>query len=78
MQFDRIIENVLKGLAAGLSLEDLAKKHGVSLEHLQSQLDKGLKVEHEHTDDEETAKKIAMDHLSEDPDYYTKLDEAGL
>lgn len=30
----------------------------------------GTEIEKEHTDDEETAKKIAADHLAEDPDYY--------
>jgi hypothetical protein len=33
----------------------------------------GMKVETEHTDDLTVAKKIAMDHLNEDPNYYTKL-----
>ena len=33
----------------------------------------GMKVEMEHTDDDEVAREIAMDHLTEDPDYYTKL-----
>lgn len=38
-----------------------------------SELAKGIKVEMEHTSDPEVAKKIAMDHLAEDPQYYTKL-----
>ncbi len=38
----------------------------------------GRKVEMEHTDNVETAEKIALDHLSEDPFYYTKLHIAGL
>lgn len=33
----------------------------------------GIKVEMEHTDDETIAKAIAKDHLSELPDYYTRL-----
>ena len=33
----------------------------------------GIKVEMEHTDSKEKAKEIAMDHLWEDPTYYTKL-----
>lgn len=37
------------------------------------QLKMGIEVEHEHTDDDELAKKIAIDHLREDPKYYTKL-----
>lgn len=34
------------------------------------QLNFGTSVEMEHTSDEKTARKIAMDHLDEDPDYY--------
>ena len=41
----------------------------------QEQLKIGIEVEKEHTPDEELAKKIAMDHLTEMPDYYTKLKE---
>lgn len=33
----------------------------------------GLLVELEHTDDWDTALAIAVDHLTEDPRYYTKL-----
>lgn len=39
------------------------------------QLKKGVEVEKEHTDDEETAKKIAKDHLDECPTYYDKLQD---
>lgn len=38
------------------------------------QLKRGIEVEMEHTDDPEIAKEIAMDHLAEDPRYYSKLD----
>jgi hypothetical protein len=38
----------------------------------------GIKIEHEHTQDERLAQKIAIDHLSEDPHYYSKLNAAGL
>jgi hypothetical protein len=42
------------------------------------QLKKGIETEKEHTTDEETAKKIALAHLGEDPEYYTKLKKANL
>ena len=32
------------------------------------------KVEMEHTNDPDIAREIAMDHLTEDPDYYKKLE----
>jgi hypothetical protein len=38
------------------------------------QLQKGIKVEMEHTDDKTKAEEIAMDHLTEDPKYYDKLE----
>ncbi len=38
-------------------------------------LKQGQKVEMEHTSDPAVAKEIAMDHLSEDPEYYKKLAE---
>ena len=39
------------------------------------QLNKGIEVEAEHSSDPATAKKIAIDHLTEMPDYYTRLDQ---
>lgn len=42
------------------------------------QLNIGVEVEKEHTDDEELADEIARYHLAEDPHYYTKLKKAGL
>lgn len=39
----------------------------------QQELAKGMEVELEHTSDENIALEIAMDHLKEDPRYYSKL-----
>lgn len=39
------------------------------------QLEKGIEVEKEHTDDPYKAIEIAMDHLAEDTKYYTKLEK---
>lgn len=39
-----------------------------------AQLKKGVKVEMEHTSDKKMAQEIAMDHLTEDPRYYDKLE----
>lgn len=44
----------------------------------QTQLRIGAQHEMEHTSDYRTAQRIAMDHLTEDPIYYTKLARAGL
>jgi hypothetical protein len=43
-----------------------------------SQLRLGIKTEMEHTDSKKQAKEIAMDHLAENPKYYTKLKKAKL
>jgi ribosome-binding factor A len=42
------------------------------------ELKKGIAVEKEHTTDLKTAKRIALNHLGEDPKYYTKLAKAKL
>ncbi len=77
---DEVIKKTIKkeskipgGLSQGMTLSDIAKKHNVSIEELTNEFKKGYKVEREHTTDIEIAKEIAMDHLVEDPKYYTKL-----
>lgn len=73
--------NILKGeqleggLGDNLSVEDIAKKHKVSKETIENQLEIGIKVEMEHTNDKLKAKEIVLDHLTETSDYYTKLRE---
>jgi phosphopantetheine adenylyltransferase len=44
----------------------------------QEELKKGIEIEKEHTSDIETATRIALNHLSEDPKYYSKLAKANL
>ena len=66
------------GKADKLTLPQIAKKHGVPIEDLVSQLKLGIKTESEHTDSKKQAKEIAMDHLAENPKYYTKLKKAKL
>jgi cytidyltransferase-like protein len=61
------------GLSQGKSLIDIARHHRVSQSDVFKQLEKGIKVEMEHTTSKEVAKEIAMDHLWEDPKYYDKL-----
>lgn len=57
----------------GETPESLSKKHGVSIEKINKQLDIGTSIEHEHTKNNKKARKIAMDHVAEFPDYYTRL-----
>ena len=67
------LNKVPGGLAKNKTLDDIAAKHGVEKDKLEKQLEKGIKVEAEHTTDKAIAKEIAMDHLFEDPKYYDKL-----
>ena len=53
--------------------EQVATKHGVSLDKIFYELDMGIEAEQEHTGDVNMAAEIALDHLSEMPDYYTRL-----
>lgn len=74
MEFDIFVEKTLSGLSKGKSVEDLAKMHNVSVGTIRKQLAMGIKVERkEHG---KRAKHIAMDHLTERPDYYTMLSKA--
>jgi len=63
------------GKADKLSVEDIAKKHNVSVDEIKTQIKMGQKVEVEHVKDVKLAKEIAMDHLEEIPDYYTRLNK---
>jgi len=64
---------VVGGLADDLSLEDIAAKHEVDVERIQKEFEIGYRIEREHTNDDHLAKEIAMDHLVELPDYYSRL-----
>ncbi len=60
------------------SPEELAVRHGVPVSLIMSQLEIGVRIEGEHTGDARLAREIALDHLLEDPRYYSKLSRAGL
>ena len=77
MKFDILVEKY-KRMAANMSLGKIAKKHDVEISKLKEQLKMGKKVEREHGGNIKKATKIAMDHLAEDPKYYSKLKKAKL
>jgi len=56
-----------------MTIEQIAKKHGVSVESVKAELRMGLEIEKEHTEDFVQRKSYALDHLEEIPDYYTRL-----
>jgi hypothetical protein len=80
------IDDIVFGISSLLleGKENLKHFEGLSgvSKHDPSQLIKGFDVEKEHSKtvagDSKTIAKIVLDHLTEDPEYYTKLIKAGL
>jgi hypothetical protein len=74
-------ESLKGGLSDGMGLVQIAQKHDPKgyyalenmVDFLTRQLIDGVFVELEHTKDPQKAREIAMDHLTEDPNYYIKL-----
>ena len=56
-----------------MSPEEIAKKHKLSMDTINSQLEMGIKIESEHTGSKQMARMIALQHLEELPDYYSRL-----
>ena len=55
------------------TVEAIAKKHRMEVSDIQKQLDMGIPIEHEHTKNKTLATDIALQHLEEIPDYYSRL-----
>ena len=64
-------EKIKGGKADNKTVEDLAKKHNVSVEDINKEIETGVEIEIEHTKDKDLAKEISMDHIDEFPKYYT-------
>ncbi len=79
-------EELKGGNADNKSLIHIAKKHDAKgyyhidnmIQSLKKELEMGIKIEMEHTDDKDKAKEIAMDHLWENPSYYSKLKKSDI
>lgn len=79
-------EKLKGGIADNKSLVQIAKKHNAKnyyqiddmVKSLKKQVEMGLPIEMDHTDDESKAKEIVYDHLWEDPKYYTKIKKADI
>lgn len=65
-------------LAKGMTIEQIADKHRVPLSELMIEFENGINTEMEHTDDRLVAESIALDHLYENPKYYSKLQSLNL
>ena len=63
------------GLSDNKTIEDIAKKHDVSLDFANEQFEKGIAVELEHTDNRDIASEIALDYLWESIFYYEELEK---
>ncbi len=61
-----------------MSVTQIAKKFKKSVNYIKNALDRGIQVEKEHTSHHSDARRIALAHLGEKPDYYERLDKAGL
>jgi hypothetical protein len=68
-------ESTKKSNKKTVDLTGVAAKEGISAQDVDSkQLEKGKRIEMEHTNDASLAEKIALDHLAEIPDYYDRLE----
>ncbi len=67
---------VMGMFARARALEAMA--HAIEADVDPVELEMGINEEFEHTDNPDTARQIALDHLREDPHYYKKLRECGL
>ena len=68
-------EKLKGGKADSMKLDDIAKKHNIPLIKIAKEYIKGYDVEMEHTKDQKKISEIVLDHLSEKPDYYQKLEK---
>lgn len=64
--------NILSGFLSG------GKSEGKEFDYDKNEMAMGMKVELEHSKEPLLAHKIALDHLKEDPKYYSKLAKIGL
>lgn len=75
-----LISEVTENLSSVKTLtpKELSDKHNVSVTDILKQLQLGIEMEGEHTKNKSMAREIALDHLAEMPDYYTKLQKMEL
>ena len=73
-----LMSTFVEFLTNGRANEKSVTKEDVDSEELKM----GIEVEYEHTTDKDTAQRIALDHLAEIKDYYTRLkkmeEDAGI
>lgn len=70
-------EELKGGKADSMSVNDIAKLHGVSPKDIEKEIEVGMGVESEHTPSKVKQREISKDHTIEDHKYYTDP-ETGL
>lgn len=70
---DKFEEKIYKILGSVLGAGKANKKHLKPEDVNKKELEMGIKVEMEHTKNKAISQRIALDHLAEFPDYYTRL-----
>ena len=65
-------------VAMGMGLHALMTEPSAPVNEFVAKLAKATEHEMEHTKDPAIAMQIALDHLKKNPDYYVKLEQAGL
>jgi N-acetylglutamate synthase-like GNAT family acetyltransferase len=70
---DNTIKENKGGLVKAPTKKEIIEKFKIDSSELDKEIEMGIKIELEHTDSKEMAEKIAMQHLIEMPDYYTRL-----
>jgi hypothetical protein len=66
-------EKISGGLADGMSLIDIANHHDTTVDEIIDKVSQGVNTEMEHTSDVSIALEIALDHIYENLNYYSKL-----
>jgi len=72
---DKQKEMIKGGLSEGMMCDKIAIKHGVPIEDIVKQKDKGVLIEREHSPDYDIQAEISRDHLVEHPYYYDFLEK---
>jgi hypothetical protein len=73
------MEAISGGKADRLDLQGVADLHDIEVTpELELEFEIGKEVEKEHTDSPQEAEEIALDHLAENPKYYTDLINSGV
>ena len=73
-KIEKLIEYIPGGKSEGMTVEDIAKEHGVESSVINKQIKIGIPIEHEHSPDVKVATEICKDHLTETPYYYDYLE----